>query len=126
VADVFAKAKRSELMSRIRSRGQNPKSCGVRPDWWTTSVELRRLGMNEFLPHAGIAHGRKDAGGLAFKIKFDRLLQICHGFLPRGSEAGHVHVQALGDKKLILPVNDVVHLFHRTNLSAKAENCNHA
>jgi hypothetical protein len=31
----------------------------------------------------------------------------------------------LGDKKFVLPVNDVVHLFHRMNLSAKAENCNH-
>ena len=63
------------------------------------------------------------ASGL--KIKFDRFLQVGHGFLPRGAEAGHVHVEALGDEKFIFPVNDVVHLFHRMNLSAQAKNCNH-
>ena len=83
-------------------------------------------GMNEFLPHTRFTHERKVAGGLALKIKFNRLLQIGHGFLPRGSEAGHVHVQALGNKKFVLPVNDVVHLFHNMNLSATAEDCNHA
>jgi hypothetical protein len=41
-------------------------------------------------------------------------------------ETGHVDVQALGNKKFVLPVNDVVHLFHRMNLSVMAENCNHA
>jgi hypothetical protein len=117
MADVFSKRKRSEVMSRIRGRGQNPKSCGVRPDWrtmqlpfvtsdkWRVTRKLRALGL---------------------KIKFNRLLQIGHGFLPCGSEAGHVHVEALGDKKFVLPVNNVVHLFHRMNLSAMTENCNHA
>jgi len=77
----------------------------VTSDKWRVTRKLRALGL---------------------KIKFNRLLQIGHGFLPRGSEAGHVHVQALGDKKFVLPVNDVVHLFHRMNLSATAWNCNHA
>src|SRR5208283_1003145 len=172
MADVFSKRKRSEVVSRIRGRGQNPKSCGVRPDWRTmervvpmgnsflgwgtmairpvaflylawlprwvmnenpcssstrmTSLEPRRLGMNEFLPHAGFTHGRKGAGSPAFKIKFNRLLQIGHGFLPRGSKTGHVHVEALGDEKFVLPVDDVVHLFHGMNVSARADNCNHA
>ena len=101
---------------------ENPCSCNTR----MTSLEPRRLGLNEFLPHARFTHERKVAGGLALKIKFNRLLQIGHGFLPRGPEAGYVHVQALGDKKFVLPVNDVVHLFHRMNLTALAENCNHA
>src|SRR5579859_1359199 len=100
---------------------ENPCSSSTR----MTSLDPRRLGMNEFLPYAGITHRRKGTGSLTFKVKFDRLLQIGHGFLPRGSEARHVHVEALGDKKFVLPVNDVVHLFHTMNLSVQAENCNH-
>ena len=115
--DDFAKAKQSEVMSRIRSRGQYPKFCGVSPDWRT--LQLPFVTSNKW-------RVTRKLRALGLKIKFDRLLQIGHGFLPRGSEAGHVHVQALGDKKFVLPVNDVVHLFHRTNLAAKTKNCNHA
>jgi len=117
MADVFSKRKRSEVMSRIRARGQNPKSCGVRPDW-----RIRQL---PFVT-SDKSRGTRKLRALSLKIKFDRLLQIGHGFLPRRSEAGHVHVEALGDKKFVFPVNNVVHLFHRMNLPALAENCNHA
>ena len=101
---------------------ENPCACNTR----MTALEPRRLGMDGLLPHAGFAHRRKDTGRLTLKIKFHRLFQICHGFFPRGSETGNVHVEALGDKKFVLTVNDVVHLFHRLNLSATAEDCNHA
>jgi hypothetical protein len=109
MADVFSKRKRSEVMSRIRGRGQKPKSCGVRPDWRTLQLPVVTSGKWRVT---------RKLRALGLKIKFNRLLQIGHGFLPRGSEAGHVHVQTLGDKKFVLPVNDVVHLFHIMNLSA--------
>ncbi len=81
-----------------------------------TSLELRRLGIHQLLPNRDIGNGSVLIGRLSFEIKFNSFFQVRDGFFPCRPEAGDINIEALGDKKLVLPVNAIRHRFHESKI----------
>jgi len=77
-----------------------------------TSLEPNRLGIHRLLANGDLADRGIVAAGLAFKIKFDRLLQIGHGLVPGSAEAGYLDIETLSNNELILPIEDVRDCLH--------------
>jgi len=84
-----------------------------------TSPDPSRLGIQELLTDVEV--GDHGVGGLRFALnmKFNRFLQVGHGFFAGGAETRNVHVETLADKEFVLAVNDISHLFHALELAAR-------
>jgi hypothetical protein len=66
-----------------------------------TSEEPSRLGIHHLLANGDVADWSISAAGLALEIEFNRFLEIRRRLFAGGTEAGHVHVEALADEELI-------------------------
>jgi hypothetical protein len=77
---------------------KKPRSWSTR----MTSVEPSRLGIHQLLADANVRDSDEQWRGFALKVKLNGLLEVCDGFLARGAETGHIHIEALRDVKLIL------------------------
>ena len=77
-----------------------------------TSEEPSRLGIHHLLTDADVRDSGERRGSFALEVKFNGLLKVDDRFLAARAEAGHVHVKALRDVKLVLAIEAVSDLFH--------------
>ena len=82
------------------------------------------LGIHHLLTDADVRDSCEWRRCFALEVEFDGLFEIDDRFLASGAEAGHVHVQALRDVKLVLAIEAISDLFHSTNTTMRNQRGN--
>ena len=86
-----------------------------KPCCWSTrmtSAEPSRSGVHHLQADADVRDSGERRRCFTLEVKFDGLLEVGESLFAGGPEAGHIHVEALGDEKFIFPIHAIGHCFH--------------
>ncbi len=84
-----------------------------------TSADPSLLGIEHLLPNDHFADGNIGASRFTLEVELHRFLQIGQSLLAVASKAGDVHLEALRDNKLLLPIKDVRNHFHTADARSR-------